>query len=191
MVTPTPDETHAALEQSRSRGASAPSRLLPLVVGELKALAAHYLRHERKDHTLQPTELVHEAYLKLIDQTRIDWQGRTHFFAVAAAAVRQVLVDHARAHRAQKRGRGLRSVTLHDFDAVSDAPSMDILSLDEALVALGKLSARQHQVVELRFFGGLRVEDIAQIMNVSPRTVKGLWRAARAWLIQKMQESGE
>lgn len=163
-------------------------RFMAQVMRELRALAAHHLQGERRNHTLQPTELVHEAYLRLADVEDGRWKGRTHFFAVAASAVRQVLVDHARAHRAQKRGMGKRWVELQDDDAMTPDNTVDILALDEALQALGRMDARQHQVVEMRFFGGLTVEEIAGVLSVSPRTVKNLWRAARAWLIHSMRE---
>lgn len=159
--------------------------LTPEVLVELRQVAARYLRRERKDHTLQPTELVHEAYLKLMDQSH-RWQSRTHFFSVAAQAVRQVLVDHARSHRALKRGGGRRMVTLHDFDAADSPRLVDLLELDNALRELALLDPRQCKVVEMRFFGGLKIEEIAVELDISPRTTKGIWRSARAWLIHRL-----
>jgi RNA polymerase sigma factor (TIGR02999 family) len=158
------------------------SRLLPAVYDRLRALAATHLRQERSDHSLHPTDLVHEAYLRLVDRTRISWQGRTHFFAVAAKEMRRVLVDSARAHGAQKRWGALRRVTLNEGAASAEAVSMDLLSLHEALERLAELHPRQAEVVELRFFGGLGTREAAYVLDVSERTVKDDWRVARAWL---------
>ena len=189
-------ETHShdltGLIQAHAAGdPGALQRLLPLVHAELRSLAARALRRERKDHTMQPTDLVSEVYLKLADQAEVDWGDRTHFFSVAAGAVRQVLVDHARRHDAQKRGGGRKPFTLHDFDAILPAHSLDLLSLDDALHVLAELDPEQHRVVEMRFFGGMRVEEIARVMSMSPRTVKNRWRAARAWLIAHLQTEEE
>lgn len=172
-----------AAEQSKSPGTAG---LMPLVVAELRNLAVRCLRHERKGHTLEPTELVNEAYLKLMGNKDEDWQSRTHFFAIAASAVRQVLVDHARKRAAQKRGEGRRLLTLHDTDAIRGSAPLEILDLDDALQELEQLDPRQKQIVELRLFGGLKVEEIASVLKVSPRTVKGDWRAAKAWLVHRM-----
>ncbi|MHC4991873.1 MAG: ECF-type sigma factor [Planctomycetota bacterium] len=157
--------------------------LLAAVYGELRKLAAHYLHHERRGHTLQPTALVHEAYLRLIDQSAVDWQGRAHFFAVAAQMLRRVLVDHARARGAEKRGGGRRRVELHDvWPDGRERPGLDLLDLDDALVELGQLHDRQRQVVELRFFGGLTIAETANVLGIAEPTVKKDWRTARAWL---------
>ncbi|MGA2582567.1 MAG: sigma-70 family RNA polymerase sigma factor [Tepidisphaeraceae bacterium] len=165
---------------------SVAAKLMPLVYDEFRALAARQLRKERPDHTLQPTALVHEAYLKLIDQTRVDWQGRTHFFAVGAQAIRRILVDHARQHKRQKRGGGAARVTLDDAVALAPQRQEEIIALDEALEKLAKLDARQAQVVEMRFFGGMSVEEVASSLNVSKRTVEGDWTMARAWLLREL-----
>jgi RNA polymerase sigma-70 factor (ECF subfamily) len=164
---------------------TAAARLLPLVYDKLRHLAAGYLRRERVDHTLQPTALVHEAYLRLIDSSRIDWQGKTHFLAVAATQMRRVLADHARARHARKRAGG-RKMTLKSDLAIQDEAPVDMLALDEALERLARNSPRQSRVVELRFFGGLSVEETAQVLDVSPSTVKGDWRVAKAWLAREL-----
>jgi len=166
--------------------ASAAAKLMPLVYDEFRALAARHLRHERKDHTLQPTALVHEAYLRLIDQTRVDWQGRTHFFAVGAQAIRRILVDHARQKKRQKRGGGAGRVALDESVALAPAREEEILALDEALEKLAKLDHRQSEVVEMRFFAGMSVEEVAQVLGVSKRTVEGDWTMARAWLMREL-----
>jgi RNA polymerase sigma factor (TIGR02999 family) len=173
---------------ARSEGDSnAASRLLPLVYDQLRALAARYMQTERRDHTLQPTALVHEAYLRLIDASRVDWQGKSHFFAIAATQMRRVLAEHARAHNAAKRGGGARKITLHDEAAISPTGVIDMLALDEAMDRLTRESPRQCRVVELRFFGGLSVEETAHILDVSKSTVKGDWRVAKAWLARELE----
>ncbi len=165
---------------------SAASRLMPLVYDELRALAARYMAQERAGHTLQATALVNEAYLKLIDQSRIDWKGRAHFFAVAAETIRRILVDHARQHLAAKRGGSARRLTLSDATGPPEADPLDLLDLDEALDRLGELNERHGKVVELRFFGGLSVDETAHVLEVSPQTVGADWRMARAWMRQRL-----
>jgi RNA polymerase sigma-70 factor, ECF subfamily len=166
--------------------ASAAAKLMPLVYDEFRALAARHLRHERADHTLQPTALVHEAYLRLIDQTRVDWQGRTHFFAVGAQAIRRILVDHARQRKRQKRGGGAGRVALDESVALAPQRAEEILALDEALSKLGQLDSRQAQVVEMRFFAGMSVDEVAGVLGVSKRTIEGDWTMARAWLMREL-----
>ena len=161
----------------------AAERLLPIVYDELHRLAASQLARERAGHTLQPTALVNEAYLKLVDQTRVAWQGREHFLAVAATAMRRILVDHARGRAAAKRGGKWKKVTLASNVALTDSNSaLDLVALDEALKALEEHDERMLRVVELRFFAGLSVEQTARVLGVSERTVKGDWRLARAIL---------
>jgi len=161
--------------------------LIPLVYKELRTLAAAHLRRERVDHTLQPTALVHEAYLRLVNVDHITWQGRTQFLSLAAHEIRKVLVDHARRRKAAKRGGG-RPKTIVDCDRLMAKPlGVDLLALDEAMNALAERSPRQATVVELRFFGGLAVPEVAESVGVSERTVKEDWRAARAWLKQFME----
>ncbi|MGD0540235.1 MAG: sigma-70 family RNA polymerase sigma factor [Tepidisphaeraceae bacterium] len=162
------------------------AKLMPLVYDEFKALAARQLRRERANHTLQPTALVHEAYLRLIDQTRVDWQGRTHFFAVGAQAIRRILVDHARQRKRQKRGGGAERVELDESVALAPERSEEILALDEAMERLAKLDSRQAEIVEMRFFAGMSVEEVAQALGVSKRTVEGDWTMARAWLMREL-----
>ena len=165
-------------------------RLLPLVYSELRNLASRHLKRERPDHTLQATALVHEAYLQLVDASSINWQGRTHFFAMAARVVRQVLIQHARTHDAQKRGGDRKRITLAEGIAISPSREVDLLDLDEALTQLATVHERQARVVELRFFGGLSVEEVAAALGVSERTVKGDWKVARAWLRSKIDDPG-
>jgi len=164
---------------------------MPLVYDEFRALAAHHLAGERKNHTLQPTALVHEAYLRLIDQTRVDWQGRTHFFAIGSQAIRRVLIDHARGKARAKRGGGMARVTLDDAIALAPQRDEDLLALDEALEKLEKLDPRQAKVVEMRFFGGMTVEEVAEALGVSKRTVEGEWTMARAWLLRELTGEGK
>lgn len=162
------------------------NRLLPEVYAELRALAAAHLRRERPDHTLQPTALINEVYLKLADQSRANWNDRTHFFAVAAEAIRRILIDHSRGKRAAKRQMPGARVTIHaDLDAAT-GDSLDLLALDDALTQLAALSPRQARIVELRFFGGLSTEETAAVLGVSEGTVKGDWRLARAWLEERL-----
>jgi RNA polymerase sigma factor (TIGR02999 family) len=160
--------------------------LLPLVYDELRRLAASYLRRERADHTLQPTALVHEAYLKLVDQRLDRWQNRSHFFGIAAQAMRRILVDHARAHDAAKRGAGVERVTLDEHALLGESSSIDLIALDEALTRLATLDPRQARIVELRFFAGLEVDETARVLDVSPATVKRDWAMARAWLHREL-----
>jgi RNA polymerase sigma factor (TIGR02999 family) len=161
------------------------SALVETVYGELRRLARGYLRRERPDHSLPPTALVHEAYLKLVDQRRVQWQNRTQFFAIAAHQMRRILVDHARSHYALKRGAGLR-VPLVDEDAAFEAPGVDVVALDQALERLASTYPRQSRLVELRFFGGLTVEETALVLDVSPITVKRDWALAKAWLYREL-----
>jgi len=168
------------------RGAA--DELLPLVYEELHRLADGFFRRERKDHTLQPTALVHEAYVRLIKQTRVEWKGRAHFLAVAAQAMRRILIDHAQRRRAAKRGRAWHRVTLVEADTPAPAPEVDLLALNEALEALEKLDPRQCRVVELRFFGGLSVKEVAEVLGVSDRTIELDWRMARSWLYTRLKE---
>ncbi len=168
------------------------AELVPLVYGELRAIAGRQLQHERRNHTLQATALANEAYLRLVDQREVDWKGKAHFLAVAAEVVRRILVDHARRRGAAKRGAGAAQVTLTLGDvlqAPGDQNEVDLLELDEAMKELAELSDRQSRVVELRFFGGLSVEETAFTLGVSERTVKGDWRVAKAWLRKRLGES--
>jgi RNA polymerase sigma-70 factor (ECF subfamily) len=140
------------------------------------------MRRERTDHTLQPTALVHEAYLKLVEQRNVNWQGRAHFFAIAAQVMRRILIDHARGHLREKRGAGERPVPLDEALVFAPEQSLELVKLDESLDRLAKLDARQSKIVELRFFGGLTVEQTAEALGISPKTVKRDWSVAKAWL---------
>ena len=157
--------------------------LTPIVYAELHRLARHYMRGERSDHSLQATALVNEAYMRLADYTRMQWRDRAHFFAVSAQVMRRILVDHARRHNV-KRGRGVQHVSLDEVAVVaasSDAQT-DLVALDAALIALADIDPRKAQIVEMRFFGGLTVEEIGEVLSVSTGTIKRDWRAAKAWL---------
>jgi RNA polymerase sigma factor (TIGR02999 family) len=156
----------------------------------MRALAGRYLRQERKSHTLQPTALVHEAYLKLAGHTRADWQGRAHFLAAAAHAMREILVDHARRHKAAKRG-GNRHRIAFDVELLAESsPDIDLLALEDALTKLTKLDPRQAKMIELRFFGGLSVAEVAKVMGISKRSVEREWTMVRAWLRRELDGSG-
>ena len=184
---PSSDLTRLLVDWSRG-DQTALERLMPLVYDELRALAERSLRHERSGHTLQGTALVHEAYLKLVDQRQVRWQDRAHFFAVAAQLMRRILVDHARRHAAVKRGSGEPPLPLDQVDVpAAAAPLTDWLALDGALHRLEALDVRQARTVELRFFGGLTIEETAEVLQVSPATVKNDWTLARAWLFRELQ----
>ena len=162
------------------------AHLLPEVYEELRSLAAHYLRRERPDHTLQPTALVHEAFLKLSRQSKLDVNDRTHFLAIAAGAMRQVLVDHARQHVAQKRGGGWQRITVDESIAVSTDGIEDLLALDDTLRRLAEVDEPAARIVEMRFFAGLTEVEIGEAMGMSERWVRGQWAFARAWLRREM-----
>lgn len=157
--------------------------ILPLIYTELRKLAGGYLRRERGNHTLQPTALVHEAYMKLIDQTQVKWQNRAHFFGIAAQVMRRILLDYARQHKAEKRGGVDENVALEEGSIiVQGEKSAELLALDEALENLAKIDEMKAKIVELRYFGGLSVEETAEVLGVSAITVKRHWRMAKAWL---------
>ena len=157
-------------------------RLLPLIYDELKRVAANYLRRERPDHTLQPTALVNEAYMKMIDITQVSWQNKAHFIGVAANQMRRILVDHARNHKAQKRGGEFQILTLNEEIDKSDEESTDLIALDDALNELAKMDPVKAKIVELRYFGGLSTTETAEVLGVSPITVKRHWKLTKAWL---------
>ena len=181
------DVTRRLAEWSRG-DQHALAELMPLVYDELRRLADSYLRRERPDHTLQPTALVHEAYLRLVDQT-VELQNRAHFFGVAAQVMRCILVDHARAHQAAKRGGGAHKLSLDEVAELAEGQAVDLIALDDALKALAALDPQQSRVVELRYFGGLTVEEAAEVLGVSPATVKRDWTTARAWLHREISKS--
>jgi RNA polymerase sigma-70 factor, ECF subfamily len=158
------------------------AKLLPLVYDELRALAAKYMRQERPGHTLDPTALVHEAYLRLFEKAHIDLKDKTHFYALCAEAMRRVLTDHARARRRTKRGGNWRRVAFDQTVSEFAVEEVDLIDFDDALVRLTALDARQARIVELRLFAGLTVEEVASVLSVSKRTVEGDWKHAKAWL---------
>jgi RNA polymerase sigma factor (TIGR02999 family) len=166
--------------------ASAMDELISVVYDQLRHVAERSLRSERTGHTLQATALVNEVYLRLVDQRHVRWQHRAHFFAVAATLMRRILVDHARRHRAAKRGGGAPTVTLDEAVIVAVEPTADFVSLDEALERLAAIDPRQARVVDLKFFGGLTIEETAEVLTVSPATVKNEWSLARAWLYREL-----
>ena len=161
-------------------------KLIPLVHEELRRLAHRYMNGERTGHTLETTALVNEAYIRLIDSSRVRWQNRAHFFAVSAQLMRRILVDYARSHRSTKRGGGLQPAPLDETLAISPDRDPDLVALDEALVRLASFDERKSRVVELRFFGGLAVEETAEALGVSADTVMRDWRLAKAWLMREM-----
>lgn len=184
---PTPSEVTRTLLRWRDGDASAFEALIPLVYDEMRRIAASYLRNERSGHTLQPTALAHEACLRLIDQRSVSWQNRAHFLGIAAQAMRRILADHARRHGALKRGGGAQRVALEDQEIAASPRGVEIQELDTALEDLARLEPRQARVVELRFFGGLSIEEAAEVLGVSPATVKRDWLVARAWLFRELR----
>ncbi len=181
-----PREVTQLLAKLSAGDSEASSRLIALVYGELRAMAGRCMRNERPNHTLQATVLVHEAYLRLAGQDEIHWQNRAHFFGIAARVMRRVLLDYAREHRAKKRSGGAR-VTLDDHLMVSEDHLEDVLILDESLQKLAAVDPQQSQLVELRFFAGMTVEETAEVMGISTATVKREWSHAKAWLIRSMK----
>jgi len=184
---PAPDVTRLLLSWSQGNQAAL-DELMPLVYGELRRLASAYLRRERSNHTLQSTALVHEAFMRLVNQQEVQWRNRAHFFAIAAQMIRRILVDYARAQHTEKRGSG--SVKL-ELDEAMAAPlasgfDLDLLALNDALDQLSQLDARQSRIVELRFFAGLSIEETAEVMKLSPASIKREWNTARAWLFREM-----
>jgi RNA polymerase sigma-70 factor, ECF subfamily len=165
------------------------NELLPLIYDELKRIASNYLRRERSDHTLQPTALVHEAYMKMVDITQISWQNKAHFLGVAANQMRRILVDYARQHNAEKRGGEFHILTLNEEIDKAIEQSTDLIALDDALIELGKMDPIKSKMVELRYFGGLTVEETAEVLGVSAITVKRHWRMTKAWLYGQLTKT--
>lgn len=182
MEKPAREDVTVLLGQLTGGNEGAASKLIPLVYNELRRLAGGYMRRERSDHTLQPTALVHEAYLKLVEQRSVDWQGRAHFFGIAAQMMRRILIDHARGHLRDKRGGGEKPMPLDDALVFAPEQSTELVKLDQSLERLAELDPRQSKIVELRFFGGLTVEQTAEVLGISPKTVKRDWSVAKAWL---------
>jgi RNA polymerase sigma factor (TIGR02999 family) len=183
---PSDDQVTILLQQASKGSRDAVDRLLPLVYDELRRIASDYLYRERADHTLQPTAIVHEAYLRLVNQQSAGWNDRTQFFAVAAKIMRRILVDHARSRKAAKRGGGKRKSEFDDALAVFEERAIDLVALDEVLNKLAVVDERKSRVVELRFFGGLSVEETSRVLNVPLRTVERDWTFAKAWLRSKL-----
>lgn len=161
-------------------------RLMPVVYDELRQLAERYLYHERSGHTLQATALVHEAYLRLVDQKNVQWQNRSHFFGVAAQMMRRILIDHARQRHAAKREGG-QKISLDDVCTLSNRPDVSLIMLDEALTSLALIDRQKSRIVELRFFGGLSIEEVAEVLGTSTRTVMRHWQVAKTWLYREIQ----
>lgn len=180
-----PDVTQL-LKNWRDGNRAALDELAPVVYDELRRLASSYMRRERVNHTLQSTALVNEAFLKLCDQREVEWKNRAHFFGIAAQMIRRILVDHARAHKAEKRGGGAGVLSLDEAIGVPEKRDIEILALNDALEALQALDPKQARIVELRFFTGLSIEETAEVVGVSPATIKREWVAARAWLFREV-----
>jgi len=186
-MSPTSDRPTELLRAWSQGDGSALDRLVPLVYEELHRLARRYMRQERPDHTLQATSLVNEAYLRLIDVNRVEWRDRAHFLAVAAQMMRRILVEFARSRQRQKRGGGAVHVTLDDVQELPDSNECDLVALSEALTRLATSDVRMSQIVELRFFGGLTVDETAAVLHVSPETVMRDWKTAKAWLLREIR----
>ena len=189
MTTSEPSEVTRLLRQFGAGNRSGVDKLFATVYQELRNLAAQFFQREPQGNTLQPTALVHEAYVKLVDQKNVDWQGQTHFFAVAAQAMRRVLVDHARQRKAAKRGGRKKRVPLVEDLVTGFQPNDDLLAVDEVLSKLTLLDPRQAQMVELRFFGGLSVTEAAEVLGMSKRSAEREWTMVRAWLRRELSES--
>jgi RNA polymerase sigma-70 factor, ECF subfamily len=185
--TPSPQEMSQLLAAWSDGDRDALDRLLPLVERELHRLAHQYMSRERPDHTLQTTALVNEAYMRLVDQTRVRWQNRAHFFAIAAQTMRRILIDHARRRAYDKRGGGARPLPLDEAARITDERAAELVSLDNALKLLQQVDERKARVVELRYFGGLSAEKTAEVLKVSPETIGREWRRARAFLLREME----
>ena len=187
MVTPRENEVSQLLINWRDGDKAAFDRLVGLVHHELRRIARRFMRRERAGHTLESAALVNEAYLRLVEASRIDWKNRAHFFAIAAQLMRRILVDHARSRNYAKRGGVQQKLSLSEADRFSNKPDVDLVALDDALNALAKMSEQQCRLVELRFFGGLTIQETAEVLGVSHTTVEKDWALSRAWLRREMQ----
>lgn len=190
MTTSASNHVAECLNKAAQGESTAAAELVELVYGELRKRAEEYLRQERPGHTLRPTALVHEAFLRLAGKSDVGWQGRTHFYGAAAREMKRILVDYARARGAAKRGAGWARVTLDEGALQTGESVVDILDLEEALAKLAELDPRAAHVIELRFYGGLTVEETGHVLGVSHRTVEEDWRAARAWLLRRLTREG-
>jgi RNA polymerase sigma-70 factor (ECF subfamily) len=184
-----PHEITQLLAEWSDGNQTALDKLYPLVYDELHKMANRYMKRERKDHTLQTTALINEAYVRLVDQKNVHWENRAHFFAISAQIMRRILIDHARRHHYAKRGGGAQKVSLDETAMVASDPASNMLLLDEALNRLAEMDPRRGQVVELRYFGGLNNEEIAGVLKISENTVTRDWNMARAWLYQELSGS--
>ena len=184
-----PHEITQLLAEWSDGNQTALDKLYPLVYDELHKMADRYMKRERKDHTLQTTALINEAYVRMVDQKNVHWENRAHFFAISAQIMRRILIDHARRHHYAKRGGGALKVSLDETAIVAGDPASDMLLLDEALNRLAEIDPRRGQVVELRYFGGLNNEEIAGVLKISENTVTRDWNMARAWLYQELSGS--
>jgi len=189
LVDETPNEITEQLIAWSKGDEGALDALIPAVYQELRRMANYYLRGENAGHSLQPTALVHEAYLRLIDQTKVDWQNRAHFFGVAAQMMRRILVDHAKAKHRAKRGGTATKVSLDETVNLSSERAAELVALDDALKVLDELDERKSRIVELRYFGGLTVDETAQVLGVSDKTVMRDWSLAKAWLYQQLSQT--
>jgi len=188
MATASPHEITQLLVNWGDGDQAALDELMPLVYNELHRLAHHYMRRERPGHTMQTTALVNEAYLKLVDQRNVDWQNRAHFFAISAQLMRRILVDQARSHVYAKRGGGARQVSLDEVAHLSLVKATELVALDDALQGLAAIDPRQARVVELRFFGGLTIQETAAVLGLSSATIKSEWQTAKAWLYHQLSK---
>jgi RNA polymerase sigma factor (TIGR02999 family) len=179
------------LQRLTAGDAGAAAQVVPLIYQELRQLAAHYMAQERSSHMLRPTALVHEAYLRLVDQRQTNWRNRSHFYGAAAQVMRRILVDHARARQAEKRGGDATPLCLDEAVAFSDGQPQELIQLDEALGRLAHMNSRHSRIIELRFFAGLTVEETAEVMGISPKTVKRDWSVARAWLHREIRSRSD
>ena len=186
MTTLLADNLTGLLTEWRQGDKTALETLTPLVYDELRRIAHRYMQGEREGHTLQTTALVNEAYLRLADQQKIEWQNRAHFFAVAAQMIRRILVDHARTHNAEKRGGGACKLELDEAIGVPQQRDLNLVALDDAMNTLAEMDPQQGRIVELRFFGGLSIEETAEVLGISPATVKRDWAVAKAWLYRDL-----
>ena len=190
-MNPSAEQITQLLLDWRDGDQAALDRLMPLVYDELRRMASYYLRNERPGHTLQTGALVNEAYVRLVDHEQIAWQNRAHFFGVAAQAMRRILVDHARTRNYQKRGGAAQRVSLDQAADVTGERAAELIALDEALKELARLDPRKSQVVELRYFGGLSMEETAEVLGISTATVSRDWETAKAWLLRELSKSDE
>lgn len=192
MTTPPPNEVTQLLRKWSQGDQAAPEKLMPLVYAELRRMAHRYMAIQNPGHTLQTTALIHEAYLRLVNQTeKKQWENRSHFFAVAAQAMRHILVDYARSKQAGKHGGGAKELSLDEALTVSQERAAELVALDDALAELARIDQRKSQIVELRFFGGLSVEETAEVLKVSPITVMRDWSLAKAWLHRELSNQPE